>query len=183
MIIGSIAVALGGVSLFISSTYGQNQTQADSAGEGDIIVEQRTAMSRTAVTIHPGQVKHQLLPVLPVREDGKVWSGTITFTASKPIEVEIVQKYSPDQQANATHGEPFHGIAVLLNNTDVAFTILKDAVDTHLLVNGTTISSGTFDFAGSALALHQSEGEPFTATYTVDAVAKDLVPLNRSASE
>lgn len=71
-----------------------------------MIVEQRTAMSRAAVTTHPGQVKHQLLPVLPVREDGKVLSGTITFAASKPIEVEIVQKYSPDQQANATHGEP-----------------------------------------------------------------------------
>jgi hypothetical protein len=185
VMIGSVvAAALGGASFLVSSTYGQNQTEsAREPVASDTVVEQRTAMSRAAVTTHPGQVKHQILPVLPIREDGKIWSGTITFTASKPVELEILQKYNPDQQVNATHGEPFHDIAVLLNNTDVAFTILKDDVDTHLLINGTTISSGTFDFAGSALDLHQSEGEPFTATYTVDAVAGDLEPLNRSATE
>jgi hypothetical protein len=184
VMIGSVVAALRGASFLVSSTYGQNQTE--SAGEpvaSDTVVEQRTATSRAAVTTHPGQVKHQILPVLPIREDGKIWSGTITFTASKPVELEILHKYNTDQQVNATHGEPFHDIAVLLNNTDVAFTILKDAVDTHLLINGTTISSGTFDFAASALDLHQSEGEPFTATYTIDAVARDLEPLNRSATE
>jgi hypothetical protein len=186
VMIGSVAAALGGASFLVSSTYGQNQTQTESAGEpveSDTVVDQRTAMSRAAVTTHPGQVKHQILQVLPIREDRKIWSGTITFTASKPVELGIPQKYNPDQQVNATHGEPFHDIAVLLNNTDVAFTILKDAVDTHLLINGITISSGTFDFAGSALDLFQSEGEQFTATYTIDAVAKDLEPLNRSATE
>lgn len=183
---GSVAAALGAASFLVSSTYGLNQTQTESAGEpveSDTVVEQRTAMSRAAGTTHPGQVKHQILQVLPIREDGKIWSGTITFTASKPIELEILQKYNPDQQVNATHGEHFHNIAALFNNTHVAFTILKNEVDTHRLINGTTISSGTFDFAGSALVLHQSEGEPFTATYTVDAVAKDLEPLNRSAIE
>lgn len=186
VMIGSVAAILGGASFFVSSTYAQSQTQTESIEEPverDTVVEQRTAMSKAAITTHPGQVKHQILPVLPIREDGKIWSGTITFTASKPVELEILQKYNPYQQANQTHGEPFHNIAVLLNNTDVAFTILKDAVDTHLLINGTTISSGTFDFVGSALDLHQSEGEPFSATYTIDAVAKDLEPLNRSTTE
>ena len=188
MIIGSIAVTLGSVSIFLSSTYGQNQTQSDSVVEGDIVVDQKTEMSRAAVTTHPHEeIKHQILPILPIREDGKIWSGTITFTASKPVELEILQKYNPDQKPNATHGEPFHNLLAhphpFLDDIDVAFTLLKDLVDTHLVINGTTISSGTFDFAGTGLVLHQSDGVPFTATYTVDAVAKELVPVNRTVSE
>ena len=33
---------------------------------------------------------------------------------------------------------------------------------------------GTFEFAGSALVFHKASGEPFTVTYTVDAVTKDV---------
>jgi hypothetical protein len=35
-------------------------------------------------------IPHQIVVDLPLREDGKIWTGMATFTASKPIEVEIV---------------------------------------------------------------------------------------------
>jgi hypothetical protein len=28
---------------------------------------------------------HQIVIALPLRQDGKIWTGTATFTASKPI--------------------------------------------------------------------------------------------------
>jgi hypothetical protein len=118
------------------------------------------------------------MEVLPPREDGKIWSGTLTFTASKPIEVQFLQKFSPDYKPNATHGEPYNELLATENFTAFAITRIKDWHDTHLVVNGSTISSGTYDFASSGVALHQSDGEPFAATYTIDAVAKDLAPLN-----
>ena len=47
------------------------------------------------------------------------------------------------------------------------------SVDVPIEINGTGISSGTFDFVGNALVFHKTTGEPFTVTYTVDAVVKD----------
>ena len=41
-------------------------------------------------------------------------------------------------------------------------------------INGTGISSGSFEFAGSGLVFHKTSGEPFTVTYTVDAVVKNM---------
>jgi hypothetical protein len=35
-------------------------------------------------------IPHQIVVALPLREDGKIWTRMATFTASKPIEVEIV---------------------------------------------------------------------------------------------
>jgi hypothetical protein len=30
----------------------------------------------------------------PIRHDGKIWTGTATFTANKPIEVGVEHKYN-----------------------------------------------------------------------------------------
>ena len=49
-------------------------------------VEQKTVMSQPASVRHPGQPSHEVVFALPLRDDGRVWSGTVTFTASKPIE-------------------------------------------------------------------------------------------------
>ena len=36
------------------------------------------------------------------------------------------------------------------------------------------MSSGTFEFTGSALVFHKTTGEPFTITYTIDVQAKSV---------
>jgi hypothetical protein len=69
-----------------------------------------------------------------------------------------------------THGEPYQ--AVLPGNRSIAITSLRD-VDIPIEINGTGISSGILDFVGSALVFHKTTGEPFTVTYSVDAVAKN----------
>jgi hypothetical protein len=53
-------------------------------------VGQKTEMSNPAsptVTPH-GKLPHQVVFALPLRNDSQIWTGTVTFTASKPIELK-----------------------------------------------------------------------------------------------
>ena len=135
-------------------------------------VEQKTVMSQPAPVRHPGQPSHEVVFALPLRDDGKVWSGTVTFTASKPIEAEILHTYAPEQKPDSLYGEPYH--AVLPGNKSIAITHLRDIIDVPIEINGTGISSGSFNFVGNALVFHKTNGEPFTVTYTIDAKVKDI---------
>ena len=147
---------------------GQNQTTS----EEEVFIVQNTSMSAPAPVRHPGQPLHEVVFALPLRDDGKIWSGKVSFTASKPIEVEILHMYSPQQIVDEKHGEPYH--AVLPGNRSIAISHLRDIVDVPIEINGTGISSGSFEFTGSALVFHKTSGEPFTVTYTIDAVAKNM---------
>jgi hypothetical protein len=140
------------------------------------IVEQRTEMSSPAPVRHPGQPLHAVVFALPLRDDGKIWSGKVTFTASKPIEVEVLHPYEPKGEVDTMHGEPYH--AVLPGNKSIAISHLRDLVDVPIEINGTGISSGTLEFVGSALVFHKTTGQPFTVTYSIDAVAKS--PINQN---
>ena len=135
-------------------------------------IEQNTVMSQPAPVRHPGQPSHEVVFALPLRDDGKVWSGTVTFTASKPIEAEILHTYAPEQKPDSLHGEPYH--AVLPGNKSIAITHLRGIIDVPIEINGTGISSGSFNFVGNALVFHKTSGEPFTVTYTIDAKVKDI---------
>jgi hypothetical protein len=136
------------------------------------IVEQKTVMSQPAPVRHPGQPSHEVVFALPLRDDGRVWSGTVTFTASKPIEAEILHTYAPEQKPDSLHGEPYH--AILPGNKSIAITHMRDIIDVPIEINGTGISSGSFNFVGNALVFHKTNGEPFTVTYTIDSKVKDI---------
>jgi hypothetical protein len=152
-----------------TATESRNQTAAQ---EQEVFIVQNTSMSVPAPVRHPGQPPHEVVFALPLRDDGKIWSGRVSFTASKPIEAEILHMYNPQQPIDEKHGEPYH--AVLPGNRSIAISHLRDIIDVPIEINGTGISSGSFEFEGSALVFHKTSGEPFTVTYTVDAVAKDL---------
>jgi hypothetical protein len=136
------------------------------------VVEQKTVMSQPAPVRHPGQPSHEVVFALPLRDDGMIWSGSVTFTASKPIEAEILHSYSPEQKIDSIHGEPYN--AVLPGNKSIAITHLRDIIDVPIEINGTGISSGSFNFVGNALVFHKTNGEPFTVTYTIDAKVKNI---------
>ena len=152
----------------MNSTATGSQNQATE----EVFIVQNTSMSVPATVTHHGQPLHQIVWALPLREDGKIWSGSVSFTASKPIEAEIIHDYKPQQPIDEEHGEPYNFIAP--GNRSIAITTLKDIVDVPIEINGTGLSTGSFEFAGSALVFHKASGEPFTVTYTVDAVAKDI---------
>jgi hypothetical protein len=138
----------------------------------ETFVAQKTEMSNPAsptVTPH-GKLPHQIVFALPLRNDSKIWTGTVTFTASKPIEIEVLHLYKPQSTIDAEHGEPYH--ATLPNNMTVAISTMTMFTDTPVKVTDTPISTGSFQYTGSALVFHKTSGEPFTVTYTVDAVAR-----------
>src|SRR5437879_13182341 len=42
----------------------------------------------------PGHQSHQAAIILPPRADGKLWVGTVTWTASKPVELVVLHGYT-----------------------------------------------------------------------------------------
>jgi hypothetical protein len=172
MMLLTVTVLISSSSFHYQYAAGQNgmpSTQNIPPEEQEILIVQNTSMSEPAPVRHPGQPPHEVVFALPLRDDGKIWSGKVTFTASKPI--EVLHTYNPKQNVDKEHGDPYH--AVLPGNRSVAITQFRDLVDVPLEINGTGISSGTIDFVGSALVFHKTTGEPFTVSYSVDAVAKN----------
>ncbi len=80
-----------------NQVFAQQQTTA-----GDSLVVQNTSASKQDPV--PGHAAHQLVLVAPPRQDGKVWAGVVTFTASKPVDVVVLHPYNKPQTANQTTG-------------------------------------------------------------------------------
>jgi hypothetical protein len=160
---------LGAYSEVIASPAISNSTISD-----DRYTVQKTEMSKAAPPIATphGKVPHQIVFGLPLRNDSKIWTGTVTFTASKPIEIEILHDYKPLSTIDAEHREPYH--ANISQNRTIAISTMTMFSDTPVQVTDAAISTGSLTFAGSALVFHKTSGEPFTVTYTVDAVARTL---------
>jgi hypothetical protein len=175
--INSLLASNSSKSLSNGTTNSQTEISSLNLLALDEITIQNTSMSVPAPVRHPGQPSHEVVFALPLRNDGNIWSGTVTFTASKPIEVEVLHTYAPMANPDSTHGEPYH--AVLPGDKSIAITHLRHLVDVPIEINGTGISSGTLNFAGNALVFHKTSGEPFTVTYTIDAIAKELTKLRK----
>jgi hypothetical protein len=170
---------IGNPASMILFEYANAQTSMNSTATGsqnqpieEVYIVQNTSMSVPAPVRHPGQPPHEVVFAIPLRDDGKIWSGRVSFTASKPIEAEILHMYKPQQPIDEKYGEPYH--AILPGNRSIAISHLRDIIDVPMEINGIGISSGSFEFEGSALVFHKTSGEPFTVTYTVNAVAKDV---------
>ena len=136
--------------------------QQSSTDEQDTVTIQKTGVSSTDPL--PGHSAHQLVMALPPRSDGKVWVGTVTWTASKPVEVVVLQGYNSSVTADTAHGQP---LTAPFGNGAVAISLVKTN-------SGTPIASGSMPFAGNALAFHTLSGAKFTVTYTVAATAREL---------
>jgi hypothetical protein len=130
----------------------------------DTYTAQKTAMSNAGkLPIHQ---THQVVTVLPPRSDDKVWVGTISWASSKPIELEMWHFFNSTLKPDSEHGipvtTPYQG-----GNKTLAFSLLKQP-------SGTSLPSGTANFAASELSFHTLDGSKYTVAYTVDAVAKKL---------
>src|SRR5919197_6500230 len=135
---------------------------------------QKTVMSIPApsANINNQTIPHQIVIALPLIEDGKIWTGTATFTASKPIEIEVLHRYNLTTIPDAKHGQPYN--AKWIDGSPIALSTMTMFTNTPVSVTNTPISTGSFAFSGSALIFHKTDGQSFTVTYTVDAVAKTL---------
>ena len=101
----------------------------------------------------PGHEAHQIVIALPPRDDGKMYSGQVTYSASKAVEVVVLNPFN----ATATdeqHGQPLNAP---FGNGSVAISVMNQ-------FNG-QFNAGSTTFTGAALAFHNIQGEPFSVTY------------------
>lgn len=114
----------------------------------------------------PGHAQHQLGMLLPP-EDGAIYSGTLTYTASKPVEVVVLHAYDAHVKPDAEHGDVLIG---LINGKPYAISVMQFSN------NVTATNSATVSFTGSGVALHTLSGEKFTATASLDATRRKPTP-------
>jgi hypothetical protein len=160
---------------FIMTANAQNMTTSSSGAAAENLTgltsstttnftAQKTAIS--TVDQLPGHAMHQAAIVVPQRTDGKIWVGTVSWTASKPVEVRLLHNYDTSVTPDAAHGKP----------VTAPFANGESAISLILASNGAatvpSYYSRSLDFAADQVAFHTLGGIPFTVTYTVDAEAK-----------
>jgi hypothetical protein len=155
------------------STISANAQQTASVGTA--VSFERTAMSSVDALI--GHQAHQAVVVLPPRTDGKLWVGTISWTASKPVELRLLYDYNSGLTTDAIHGKPV--TAPLAVTTEMPHIPIGEvAISLIKPFNGpATVSSsdsGSMSFVAKAVAFHTINGTRFTVTYAVDATPKQM---------
>jgi hypothetical protein len=114
----------------------------------------------------------QLAFILPPRSDGAVYSGVLTYTASKPVDVVVVHNYDPQ---NTTSVPEEYGTELTSplpgGGGNIALTQFQPPYTEGF-------NSASVPFTGNGLALHTTEEGPFTATYTVNAFATQAESAN-----
>ena len=145
---------------------------------GDKIVQQGTVSSD--VDPLKGHEGHQAAVILPPRNDSALYAGTLTFTASKPVQVAVINTYNID---NATSSQAAGRFGTLLTaqapwNTSATVTPLMMNID---YLDSPTMSK-MIPFVGNLVALHTMDGEPFIANYAVVADVLQPKTVNNLAS-
>lgn len=110
-----------------------------------------------------GHEGHQVAVILPPLNDSSVYSGTLTFTATKPVEVQVYHHISNVGNITDLTEQSGQILTSPLGNSRIVISLIKPEY------GEAGQFSGSLPFAGKALALHTSSREPFFAAYTVDA--------------
>jgi hypothetical protein len=131
-----------------ASNIGMESQVAAQQQDDEIYRIQETAMSTAAPVAHTGNLPHAVVFALPIRNDSRIYTGQVTFTASKPIEVEVIHIYKPDQTPDEVHGAP---PTALINGTTITYSHLTSIVDNNIITGDVPTASGTFQFTGSGL--------------------------------
>jgi len=111
----------------------------------------------------------EVVTILPFRTDGGVYKGTLTYTATKPVEVTLGHKIPIDnatlsQLETQKHGKMFvrHLIGNLEGNISAPSKIFPDYKS-----NSSPYFSASIPFVASQVALRTNE--PFIVAYEVSA--------------
>jgi hypothetical protein len=114
----------------------------------------------------------QLAVILPPRNDGGVYSGVLTFSSSKPIQVEVWHEYDP---GNTT------GIPEVFGTEQIISSRGKEYATSLIEPGAEGALSATVPFSGNAIALNGG-GEEFIATYSLTAGATQPRTINNVES-
>ena len=156
-----LITATGTSSKLANNVYAQNADNTTQPEIGQTIVWQGTVSSFKDPL--KGHESHQVAVILPPREDQAVYTGVISFIASKPVEVVTLHDYT---LGNMTIPDKF-GVVMKAptpwrEGGEVATAMM--ALD---YPKNTPTFSANVPFVGNALCLHTTNGDQFVATYTV----------------
>lgn len=142
--------------------------------DGQQIIQQ--GVSTSSPDPLPGHEAHQSITILRLRNDNAVYSGTLTFTATAPVEVQVLHRNmtttggggaATTTTATPVIPEEFGTMSMLPLPGGNGIVTISNIIPSF--PEDTTTFSGSVPFTGNAIALHNIEGEPFAATYTVTA--------------
>lgn len=134
-------------------------------GSQEPIVKQGIVTSSTDPL--PGHEAHQSATVLRLRGDNGVYSGILTFTANKPVEVQVLHTTLNNSLRSVP--EEFGPFGILPLPTGQSSVTISNVIPQFPDAEDATTFAASIPFTGNAIALHNIEGEPFAATYTVTA--------------
>jgi hypothetical protein len=167
------AIATGGASTISFATTAAQQGGGDAAtgqqgGQQQGRIVQQGTVTSSPVPL-PGLEGQQRATILPLTEDGSIYSGVLTYTATEPVNVVILNVQDLNQTERAILNDTEDGelgtllTAQLDNQTSLAITqITPEYGDAEA-------PSASIPFAGNAVWLHLAEDTPFAATYAVSA--------------
>lgn len=115
----------------------------------------------------PGHEAHQSATVLRLRGDNGIYSGILTFTANKPVEVQILHTNLNNSLTSVP--EEFGPFSILPLPTGQSSVTISNVIPQFPDAEDATTFAASIPFTGNAIALHNIEGEPFAATYTLTA--------------
>jgi hypothetical protein len=119
----------------------------------------------------PGHEAHQSITILRLKEGNPTYEGTLSFTASKPVEVQILHRNMTASSGNAPAAgvpiiSPEFGTMSILPLPGGNGQVVSSLVLPQYPEDATSFSA-SLPFAGNGLALHNIDGEQFVATYTL----------------
>src|SRR5215212_2020618 len=181
--VGSLtgAIATGGAATISYAQQGGAQGGTQGGQQGGRIVEQGTVTSSPVPL--PGLEEQQRATILPLRQDGSIYTGVLTFTATEPVDVVILnmQTLNETEQSilNATEDGEFGTLvtAQLDDQTSLAITTINPTYG-----GDSPAPSASIPFAGNAVWLHTSDGTPFAASYAVSAEVLPSEIMNNMSS-
>lgn len=133
-----------------------NATSAQEPPVGQSFVLTGTKSSQESPL--PGHTKDQVAAILIPRTDNAIYSGVLTYTASKGANVEVWNDFNPGNSS---------AIPKEFGSMKTSEYQGKPVAIVDLSPSG---GSGSVPFSGKAILLHATS--PFTVTYTVNAVAQ-----------
>jgi hypothetical protein len=158
--------------IFLSSAADDNtELSKNSYNNSNAIVTYNMTKHSSEKIIHQGVISsspemlqghegHQAVLILPPRNDSSVYSGIITFTANKPVEVQIYHIYEIDNHTD-TYKQLAQTISAPFGDDMITTSLIRPSYESSPLF------SASVPFTGDALGLHTTSGEPFLAIYTV----------------
>jgi hypothetical protein len=105
----------------------------------------------------PGHQMHQAVVILPPRNDSKIYSGTLTFSSSHPVELIVSHPFNLTRAP--TNNATFIPEPLTVPGQNTTLSIL------HEIGQGTQFD--TIPFTGSSVSLHNRAGQNFTVSYSV----------------